>query len=75
MLQIVKWKRQMTRIGTSYFVSRQAAVTYYRDYGATAANVDRKIAEGGIHVGEPTLKPGETLALIDRGLRYAIESD
>jgi len=62
----------MTMIGTSYFVSRAAAIAYYRDYGVTAANVDRKMLAGEIHTGEPPLEPGDTLTTIDDGRRYAI---
>lgn len=62
--------------GTSYFVSRAAAVRYYRDYeGSDApAAVARKLREGSIHIGKPALKPGERLWRIDGGLRYAISN-
>lgn len=63
--------------GTSHFRSRTAAIDYYLDYEenyATAAKeVDRKIADGEIHIGRPDLKPGQRLTLIDSGNRYAIE--
>jgi hypothetical protein len=63
----------MTRQGTANFVSKAAAVRYYRDYGFDAADVDRKIAEGEIHIGKPTLKPGDRLVVVYNGTRYAIE--
>jgi hypothetical protein len=57
--------------GTSYFVNMQAALSYYAEYGERDA-VARKIREGGIHIGRPPLKSGETLSLIDGGRRYAV---
>ena len=69
-----------TTWGTSYFVSRQAAIAYYTPY----ENNDRsdaieavwhKLEEGEIHIGVPHLKTGETLSIIDGGLRYAITSE
>lgn len=63
-------------VGTSYFTSRLAAIRYYRDYEdsvqAAVDAVTRKVAEGQIHIGKPTLKTGETLSVIDSGARYAI---
>jgi hypothetical protein len=63
-----------TTQGTSHFVSVPDAVRYYRDHeGDDAENaVARKITDGEIHIGPPTLKPGETLSTIDNGTRYAI---
>lgn len=61
--------------GTSHFVSKQAAVRYYRPYGysQTERAVERKIAEGEIHIGEPTLKANQsTYVDADEG-RYFIE--
>lgn len=63
--------------GTSYFVSRSAAIEYYGyeggTYRALGIAVDRKIAEGAIHIGKPEIKKGQKLILIDGGTRYAIE--
>ena len=69
-------------IGTSHFVSKAHAIRYYLAYesgcytechqSATAA-VAQKLAEGEIHIGEPALKPGQKLLVIDNGTRYAIE--
>ncbi len=66
--------------GTSYFVSRAMAVRYYRPYAAedtpksAVECVDRKLADGEIHIGKPPLKDGDTLTIIDEGTRYAITS-
>lgn len=62
------------RYGTSYFVSRSAAIRYYKDYGDNAASVDTKIREGSIHIGKPPLKPGDVLMTTDGGKRYMIQS-
>ncbi len=64
-------KNPMT-YGTSHFTTRSAAIRYYKDYGDNAQDVDRKIAEGLIHIGKPVLKAGQRLTLIDGGKRYAI---
>jgi hypothetical protein len=60
-------------VGTSYFVNKAAAVRYYAYEHATESNIDRKLAEGLIHIGEPPTKPGEWLKLIDDGTRYAVD--
>jgi len=67
------------KIGTAHFVSKRHAIRYYRNYNyegddGTAA-VERKLAEGSIHIGKPALKPGERLLTIDNGTRYAVEWD
>ena len=71
-----EWEKRLQTmaltVGTSYFVNQKAAQRYYRDYGLDVFDVVRKITEGEIHVGKPTLKPGETLSVIDDGTRYAI---
>ena len=61
--------------GTSYFVSLAKAVQYYRDYGESDATVQRKVANGEIHIGKPPLAAdgSERWVLIDNGTRYAIE--
>lgn len=65
-------RRRNSTYGTSYFVSLAAAVRYYRDYGYDKRGVQRKIAEGEIHVGKPPLKSGDRLSVIDGGTRYQI---
>jgi hypothetical protein len=67
-----------TRVGTSYFVCRAAAVTYYRRVAAADAAghiADEKLKAGEIHLGYPPgCRPGDVV-LIDGGLRYAILQD
>jgi hypothetical protein len=65
------------RIGTNCFVSRHAALRYYKYALATMTDIDRMIAEGEICIGKSNLeiKPGQSLVLIDKGTRYAIEED
>jgi hypothetical protein len=62
------------RIGTSHFISYKAAIKYYKDYHYedTKAAVDRKLAEGEIHIGPPRIRPGELLTVNDEA-RYIIE--
>lgn len=62
----------MTTYGTSHFLSLGAAFRYYRDYGETPAQVNRKIAEGLIHIGRPSCKPGERVVILPSEGRYAI---
>lgn len=66
------------RWGTSHFVSRSAAIRYYRDYFSSNANdlgmyVDKKVNDREIHIGKPNLVDGQVLTVIDNGTRYAIE--
>lgn len=65
----------MTRVGTSYFVSKDAAIRYYRPYGYddVRETVERKLRDGEIHIGKPTLLAGQRLALIDESTRWAVE--
>lgn len=67
----------MTRIGTSHFVSMDKAIKYYRSYARMYAEVvrliERKLAEGEIHLGLPEVKAGQRVVVIDEGTRYAIE--
>lgn len=62
--------------GTSYFTSKSAAVRYYKDYEGSIEDakhaVEVKLREGSIHIGKPSLKPGERLGLTDGGKRYTI---
>jgi hypothetical protein len=65
------------KFGTCHFTTKAAAIRYYSNYnGYNRGNrieVERKIAEGEIYIGPPTLKPGETLSVIPGEDRYAIE--
>lgn len=69
-------RKNPTTYGTSYFVSKSAAIRYYKPYHYedTAQAVARKIREGEIHIGRPSYdaKAGERLTLVDGGKRYAI---
>jgi hypothetical protein len=71
----MKMTREITW-GTSHFVSRLAAERYYSDYEGDADDtrraVDRKLAEGQIHIGKPNLELGQTLTIGDNGTRYFI---
>lgn len=66
----------MTHYGTSHFVSKQAAVRYYRPYGYDEPTkaVERKIAEGEISIGAPVPKVGESVYLNAEEGRYFIEA-
>lgn len=66
-----------TIIGTEYFVSRMAAIQYYRAYHYTEDDVDRKLRDGEIHIGKPDayVKFPHKVVLIDDWLRYGIEVD
>lgn len=52
-------------IGTSHFTDRAAAIRYYHVYGYGPADVDCMIIRDEIHIGKPTIKPGERLVVID----------
>lgn len=58
-------------IGTAHFVSKAAAVRYYRDYSFEASDVERKIASGDIFIGKPKIQDNE--ALFVREGRYHIQ--
>lgn len=63
----------MTIIGTSHYRSLQAAISYYLNYGYTRDDVADKVVSGEITIGEPKLKPGQRLVLLDNRARYGIE--
>lgn len=65
----------MPTFGTSYFVSRPAAIRYYSNYGYESADIDRMLADGSIHIGRPPHDPRERLIVIDSATRYAICDD
>ena len=62
-----------TRIGTSYFVSREAAFAHYALQGEDESFVSDRIADGLVKIGKPAILFGERLLVIDDGRRYAIE--
>ena len=61
-----------TKIGTSHFETLEAATRYYSWYELTWYEVQEKIDNGEIHIGPPSIKPGERL-LVDKDGRYFIE--
>lgn len=62
----------MTFVGASHFKDRSAALRYYRYEGATAEDINTKLDEGLIHLGEPEVKPWESVVLNHEG-RYLIK--
>ena len=64
----------MSIIGTSYFVSKKAAIHYYSHWEDADDIVDYKLSIGELFIGEPPIKPGERLVVIDSG-RYAIVTE
>ena len=68
------------RVGTSHFVNFTKACGYYKDQGCdelSPSELERlvrgMIDEGEISLGQPELKPGQRLVLIDNGTRYAVD--
>jgi hypothetical protein len=64
-----------TRYGTCYFPTLARATAYYRPYAKiegipVTKLVDRKLDAKEIFIGEPPLKPGETLTIEDN--RYFV---
>jgi|OM-RGC.v1.035453989 hypothetical protein len=53
------------KIGTPYFASMPDAVNYYRNYGEGREAVKRKLEAGEIHLGKPSVRPGERLSIED----------
>jgi hypothetical protein len=62
----------MTTFGTSHFVSRRAAIAYYRSQGYcdAAAAVDDNIKTGAITIGPPTAKADERVWVNHEEGRY-----
>ena len=60
----------MTRIGTSHFVSVAGAMRYYGEMEYSAADVTRMIEDKEIHIGRPSLAPGQRLELIDASFSF-----
>lgn len=62
------------KIGTAHFISKSAAIRYYRSQGENDAEqlVNRKLEEGLIYIGEPTLKPEQRLEQDVSAGRYFI---
>lgn len=67
----------MSRLGTLYFISSDAACTYYASLGDPnpANTVERNIAAGGIRVEvAPEVRRGEKLVIDTVEGRYYIET-
>lgn len=62
----------MTTYGTNHFVSKVAAVRYYRQYGLTESDVNKKIVDFEIAIGKPLVKKNETLHVVEG--RYVIQA-
>jgi len=65
-------------VGTSWFPSMWCARRYYGyEHGAISAPreaIERKIAEGLIHIGQPDFDPArQKLVTLDGGLRWGIQ--
>lgn len=59
---------------TNNFVSRNAAITFYKRYGITKDAVKAKIIACEINVGVPTLKKHESVSLDSDG-KYVITTE
>jgi len=65
----------MIIIGTSYFLSIPAAIRYFSYENTTRTTINKKIAEGLIHIGQPLVRKNQKLKIIDDGTRYTIVED
>lgn len=68
----------MTIIGTSYFPTVDAAISYYWDQEGGHANAKEavltKLREKSIHIGKPPIKPGQEVKLnLKEGRYYIVE--
>ena len=62
----------MTTSGTANFVSRAAAVKYYKSQGSDAKEVSRKLKAGEIFIGEPKVPEGMKLMVNREEGRYVL---
>jgi len=58
--------------GTHYFLSFLSAVRYYKPYGFDEADIQGKLNAGEIKIGNPPIRQGQKLVMIDRATRWAI---
>ena len=58
--------------GTSHFYSFLDAYLYFKEYGCNRREVQNKINEGSIHIGQPKVKPDQQLYLNTKEMRYFI---
>lgn len=63
----------MTYSGTANFVSRKAAVKYYKSQGYDVAEINRKLKDGEIFIGEPKVPNGMKLKINRQEGRYILE--
>ncbi|WP_018609546.1 hypothetical protein [Uliginosibacterium gangwonense] len=59
------------RVGTSHFVSQDAAIKYYSEQFVDEAGVKQKLEAGEIHIGAPHTEQGQ-IAKLDMDGRYYI---
>lgn len=59
--------------GTNHFMSFDAACRYYQEYGLEPGDVQGKILDGDIQIGEPRLPDHARLMLHPGEGRYFIE--
>lgn len=57
-------------IGTSHFVSEDAARRYYDRQGIDARGVREKLLSGEIHIGPPQVEPGQVARIRLDEMRY-----
>lgn len=61
------------RYETCHFTTLHDAELYHSDYGFSAADVRRKVAEKEIFIGPPKVKEGQKYGIIYSEGRYFIE--
>lgn len=64
-----------TRFGTACFVSRKAAIKYFKAQECDAQEVDRKLASGEIFIGKPNCSPGDRILLDRVEGRFILETN
>ena len=62
----------MTWMGTSHFVSKTAAINYYKSYGNDTEEVNRKLRDGELQIGRPKSLPGRATRVDEDG-RWHVE--
>lgn len=59
--------------GTSYFISIEKAIEYYKSQEHNKESVLQKLREGEIHIGYPPIHQGEKILLNAEEGRYFIQ--
>ncbi len=63
-----------TKTATNYFRTKLTAIRYYAVYGLSWMEVQQKINNGDIKIGEPPYdKSFQRIVLVDDGTKWAIE--